>query len=68
MIFISNFKLLLAEPEFQSLADVAIAAEKILHIDPGACIFNCRLSLEFAVNMKIIYERNSPLWRCFPLG
>ena len=45
----SNFKFLLSEPGFASFADVAIAAEKILHIDPAACILNCRRSIEFAV-------------------
>ena len=45
----SNFKFLLSEPGFSSFADVAIAAEKILHIDPAACILNCRRSMEFAV-------------------
>ena len=47
--FMSNFKFLLSEPGFASFADVAIAAEKILHIDPAACILNCRRSMEFAV-------------------
>ena len=45
----SNFKFLLSEPGFASFADVAIAAEKILHIDPAACIINCRRAMEFAV-------------------
>ena len=45
----SNFKFLLSETGFQSFADVAVAAEKILHIDPAACILNCRRSMEFAV-------------------
>ena len=45
----SNFQLLLSEPGFASFADVAIVAEKILHIDPAACILNCRRSMEFAV-------------------
>ena len=45
----SNFKFLLSEPGFASFADVAMAAEKILHIDPAACILNCRRSMEFAV-------------------
>ena len=31
----SNFKFLLSDPTFTSFADVAIAAEKILHIDPA---------------------------------
>jgi len=46
---VSNFKFLLSDPGFASFADVAIAAEKILHIDPAACILNCRRSMEFAV-------------------
>ena len=33
----SNFKFLLSEPGMATFADVAIAAEKILHIDPAAC-------------------------------
>ena len=45
----SNFKFLLSEPGFASFAEVAIAAEKILHIDPAACILNCRRAMEFAV-------------------
>ena len=45
----SNFKFLLSDPGFASFADVAMAAEKILHIDPAACILNCRRSMEFAV-------------------
>ena len=45
----SNFKFLLSEPSFASFAEVAISAEKILHIDPAACILNCRRSMEFAV-------------------
>ena len=45
----SNFQFLLSEPGFRVFAEVAIAAEKILHIDPAACILNCRRSMEFAV-------------------
>ena len=45
----SNFKFLLSEPSFASFADVAVAAEKILHIDPAASIINCRRAMEFAV-------------------
>ena len=43
----SNFKFLLSEPSFASFADVAMVAEKILHIDPAASILNCRRSIEF---------------------
>ena len=31
----SNFKFLLSDPGFAAFADVAIAAENILHIDPA---------------------------------
>ena len=40
----SNFKFLLSDPSFAPFAEVAMAAEKILHIDPAACILNCRRS------------------------
>ena len=45
----SNFKFLLSEPGMAAFADVAIAAERILHIDPSACVLNCRRAMEFAV-------------------
>ena len=45
----SNFKFLLSDPGFIPFAEVAISAEKILHIDPAASILNCRRAMEFAV-------------------
>ena len=45
----SNFKFLQSDPSFAPFMDVAMAAEKILHIDPAASILNCRRSMEFAV-------------------
>ena len=45
----SNFKFLQSDPSFAPFAEVAMAAEKILHIDPAACILNCRRAMEFAV-------------------
>ena len=45
----SNFKFLISDPAFAPFAEVAMAAEKILHIDPAACILNCRRAMEFAV-------------------
>ena len=45
----SNFKFLQSDPAFAPFMEVAMAAEKILHIDPAACILNCRRSMEFAV-------------------
>ncbi len=45
----TNFDFLLAEKDFASFADTAVAAEKIYHIDPAACAANCRRAMEFAV-------------------
>lgn len=45
----TNFDFLKKEPQFDSFADVAISAEKILHIDMGASVLNCRRAMEFAV-------------------
>ena len=45
----SNFKFLLSDPGMAAFAEVAMAAEKILHIDPAASILNCRRAMEFAV-------------------
>ena len=45
----SNFRFLLSDSGFASFADVAMAAEKILHIDPAASVLNCRRAMEFAV-------------------
>ena len=55
----SNFKFLLSDPQFASFAEVAVAAEKILHIDPSACVVNCRRAMEFAV--KWMYSVDSSL-------
>ena len=55
----SNFKFLLSDPSFASFAEVAMAAEKILHIDPAACIINCRRAMEFAV--KWMYSVDTEL-------
>ena len=49
MIFITNFDFLKKEPQFDSFADVAISAEKILHIDMEASVINCRRAMEFAI-------------------
>ena len=49
MIFMTNFDFLKKEPQFDSFADVAISAEKILHIDIEASVINCRRAMEFAI-------------------
>ena len=45
----TNFDFLTQDIQFAAFADVAVAAEKILHIDPAACVLNCRRAMEFAV-------------------
>ncbi|MCC2254694.1 DEAD/DEAH box helicase family protein [Ruminococcus sp. CLA-AA-H200] len=45
----TNFDFLKKEPQFDSFADVAISAEKILHIDMEASVLNCRRAMEFAI-------------------
>lgn len=45
----TNFDFLKREPQFDSFADVAISAEKILHIDMEASVINCRRAMEFAI-------------------
>ena len=45
----TNFDTFLSTPQFSSFASVAVSAERILHIDPSACVLNCRRAMEFAV-------------------
>ena len=45
----TNFDIFLSDPQFSAFAPVAVSAEKILHIDPSACVLNCRRAMEFAV-------------------
>ena len=45
----TNFDFLKEESQFDSFADVAISAEKILHIDVEASVINCRRAMEFAI-------------------
>lgn len=60
----SNFTFLLPEPEFAPFAEAAIAAEKILHIDPAASVLNCRRAMEFAV--KWMYSVDQELTETYP--
>lgn len=55
----TNFDYLKTEPKFSTFADVAISAERIILIDPEACIINCRRAMEFAV--KWMYSVDSAL-------
>ena len=55
----TNFYYLKQEPKFSAFADTAISAEKIVLLDPSACIINCRRAMEFAV--KWMYSVDNEL-------
>ena len=55
----TNFDFLKTEEKFAAFADVAIAAEKILAIDPAACALNCRRALEAGI--KWMYSVDASL-------
>ena len=55
----TNFDYLKTESKFSTFADVAIAAEKIILLDPEASIMNSRRAMEFAI--KWMYSVDSEL-------
>ncbi len=55
----TNFDFLTTDAQFDTFSGVAVSAEKILHIDPAACVLNCRRAMEFAV--KWMYSVDSYL-------
>ena len=54
----TNFDFLKKEPQFDSFAEVAISAEKILHIDMEASVINCRRAMEFAIKWMYSVDRS----------
>ena len=54
----TNFDFLKNTSDFDTFADVAISAEKILHIDVDACVLNCRRAMEFAVKWMYSVDRD----------
>ncbi|MBQ8003866.1 MAG: DEAD/DEAH box helicase family protein, partial [Oscillospiraceae bacterium] len=54
----TNFDFLKLDPEFAAFSDVAISAEKILHIDSSACVLNCRRAMEFAVKWMYSVDKD----------
>ena len=56
---VTNFDFLLADKQFSSFADVAVAAEKLLHVDVDSCVLSCRRAMEFAV--KWMYSVDADL-------
>ena len=53
----TNFDYLKNEEKFSAFSDVAISAEKIVLIDPEACVINCRRAMEFAVKWMYSVEK-----------
>ena len=53
----TNFDIFTRDPQFVSFADVAVNAERILHIDVEACVLNCRRAMEFAVKWMYSVDR-----------
>lgn len=54
----TNFDHLKTEPQFDIFTDVAISAEKIIHIDPEASVINCRRSMEFAIKWMYSVDKS----------
>ena len=54
----TNFDYLKQEPKFNSFADVAIAAEKVLNIDMESSIINCRRAMEFAIKWMYSVDKS----------
>ena len=54
----TNFDYLKQEPKFNSFADVAIVAEKILNIDLESSVINCRRAMEFAIKWMYSVDKS----------
>ena len=54
----TNFDFLKKNPDFDAFSDVAISAEKLLHIDIDACVINCRRAMEFAIKWMYSVDRD----------
>jgi len=54
----TNFDYLKQEPKFNSFADVAIVAEKVIQIDAESCIINCRRAMEFAIKWMYSVDKS----------
>lgn len=53
---ITNFDYLKEEPKFATFAKIAIAAEKLILMDPESSILNCRRAMEFAIKWMYSVE------------
>ena len=57
----TNFDFLLSDPQFESFANVAVVAERILNIDLASCVINCRRAMEFAVKWMYSVDKELSL-------
>ena len=57
-VVMTNFDYLKQEPRFNSFADVAIAAERIIHIDIASSVINCRRAMEFAIKWMYSVDKS----------
>ena len=54
----TNFDYLKQESKFDSFSDVAISAEKVLHIDIDLSVINCRRAMEFAIKWMYSVDKS----------
>ena len=54
----TNFDFLKSDKGFAGFAEVAVNAERILHIDPSASVLNCRRAMEFAVKWMYSVDKD----------
>lgn len=54
----TNFDFLQSEPKFNTFADVAVVAEKILPIDIASSVINCRRAMEFAIKWMYSVDKS----------
>ena len=54
----TNFDYLKSNPQFDAFVDVAVSAERIINIDPEACIIDCRRSMEFAIKWMYSVDKS----------
>ena len=53
----TNFDFLKNDKDFSGFANIAIAAENLLHIDIDSCVLSCRRAMEFAVKWMYSVDR-----------
>ena len=54
----TNFDYLKLEPKFNTFAEVAVSAEKIIQIDSEASVINCRRAMEFAIKWMYSVDKS----------